>query len=36
LYFARLWYHERLYPLTLAVAALRQATAAAPTVREDE
>ncbi len=27
LYFARLWYHEKLYPLTLATAALRQVTA---------
>ena len=25
LYFARLWYHERLYPISLAVAALRRA-----------
>ncbi|MFW6146296.1 MAG: squalene--hopene cyclase [Planctomycetota bacterium] len=25
LYFARLWYHERLYPVTLAVGALRRA-----------
>jgi squalene-hopene/tetraprenyl-beta-curcumene cyclase len=30
LYFARLWYWERLYPLVFAVAGLRRQSAVAP------